>query len=253
MPKINQILAIEKNKKTTLHKEITELHRQTQQPTIMTGHTKTFVPKEDDGETYPPEDRKVQLLHQDALDDLCDRLAALMDVTAAKDWSNCKARADVVIGNETFLEQVPVTYLLFLEKELIDLQTFVSKMVELDPALHWTFDENSGQYRSDSTTTHKTKKLQRPIVLYPHVDGKEGAPGIPAQTQLITEDVVIGHWTTTNFSGAIPRPKKRQLLERIQELHDAVKFAREHANSLDAEEPRIGKKILARIFKEDAA
>jgi hypothetical protein len=247
MSKINQILAIEKNKKTTLHKEITELHRQTQQPALMTGHTKVFAPKEDEGETYPPEDRKVQLLHQDALDDLCDRLSALMDVTAAKDWSNCKARADVVVGGNVFLEQVPVTYLLFLEKELIDLQTFVSKMVELDPALNWSFDANSGQYRSDSTTTHKTKKLQKPIVLY------DATPEHPAQTQLITEDVVIGHWTTTNFSGAIPRPKKRRLLERIQELHDAVKFAREHANSLEAEEPRIGKKILTHIFKEDAA
>lgn len=247
MTKINQILAIEKNKKTTLHKEITELHRQTQQPAVMTGHTKTFVPKEEDGETYPPEDRKVQLIYRDALDDLCDRLATLMDVTAAKDWSNCKARADVVVDGEVFLEKVPVTYLLFLEKELIDLQTFVSKMVELDPALNWTFDENSGQYRSDSTTTHKTKKLQKAIVLY------DATPEHPAQTQLITEDVVIGHWTTTNFSGAIPRPKKRMLLERIQGLHDAVKFAREHANSLEAEEPRVGKKILAHIFKEDAA
>jgi len=245
MPKINQILAIEKNKKTMLHKEITELHRQTQQPAVMTGHTKTFVPKEEDGETYPPEDRKVQLLHQDALDDLCDRLAALMDVTAAKDWSNCRARADVVVRGETFLKEVPVTYLLFLEKELTDLQTFVAKMVELDPALNWTFDPNSGQYRSDSTTTHKTKKLQKPIVLYP------ATPEHPAQTQLTTEDVVIGHWTTTNFSGAIPRPKKRRLLERIQELHDAVKFAREHANSLEAEEPRVGKKILAYVFKEE--
>lgn len=247
MTKINQILAIEKNKKTNLHKEITDLHRRTQQAPLMTGHTKTFVPKEEEGEAYPPEDRKVQLLHQDALDDLGDRLSTLMDVTAAKDWSNCKARADVVVDGQTFLEQVPVTYLLFLEKELIDLQTFVSKMVELDPALSWTFDANSGQYRSDSTVTHKTKKLQKPIVLY------DATPEHPAQTQLITEDVVIGHWTTTNFSGAIPRPKKRRLLERIQELHDAVKFAREHANSLEAEEPRIGKRILAHIFKEESA
>lgn len=247
MPKINQILAVEKNKRTVLHKEITELHRQTQQPALMTGHQKTFVPKEEDDETYPPEERKVQILHQDALDDVSDRLASLMDVTATKDWSNCKARADVVVGGEVFLKEVPVTYCLFLEKELTDLQTFVSKMVELDPAQNWTYDANSGQYRSDSTTTHKTKKLQKPIVLY------DATPEHPAQTQLITEDVVIGHWTTTHFSGAIPRPKKRHLLERIQELHDAVKFAREQANSLEAEEPRIGKKILGYIFKEDSA
>lgn len=247
MPKINQILAIEKNKRTTLHKEITELHRQTQQPTLMTGHQKVFAPKEEDGETYPAEERKVQLLHQDALDGVVDRLASLMDVTATKDWSNCKARADVVLGGQVFLEQVPVTYCLFLEKELTDLQTFVTKMVELDPAQNWVFDENSGQYRSESTTTHKTKKMQKPIVLY------DATPEHPAQCQLVTEDVVIGHWTTTHYSGAIPRPKKRKLLERITELHDAVKFAREQANSLEAEEPKIGKKVLQHLFREDAA
>ena len=253
MPKINQILAIEKNKRTTLHKEITELHRQTQQVALQTGHQKTFEAMDEDTEVFPPEERKVQLLHQDALDDLVDRLSSLMNVTATKDWSNCKARADVLVNGEVFLEQVPVTYCLFLEKELTDLQTFVTKMVELDPAQNWTFDPNSGQYRSNSTKTHKTKKLQKPIVLYPHTDGRDGAPGHPAQTQLITEDVVIGHWTTTHFSGAIPRPKKRKLLERITELHDAVKFAREQANSLEAEQPKVGKKILEHIFKEAAA
>ena len=244
MPRLSQILAIEKNKKTTLHKEIAELHRQTQRTELMTGHTRTFVPKEDGGETFPPEDRKVVLLHQDAVSDVCDHLAALMDVTATKDWTNCKARADVVIGGEVFLKDVPVTYCLFLEKELTDLHTFVSKMVELDPAQTWTFDENSGQYRSDSTRTHKTKKLQKPIVLY------DATVEHPAQTQLITEDVIIGHWTTTYFSGAIPRPKKRKLLERIVALQEAVKFAREQANAIAAEEPRVGRKILDHIFGE---
>jgi hypothetical protein len=243
MPKINQILAIEKNKKTQLHKEITELHKATQRSELLTGHTKTFVPKEEDGESFPAEDRKVQLLHQDAIDQVCDRLSTLMDVTATKDWSNCQARADVVIDGDVFLEKVPVTYLLFLEKELTDLQTFVTKMVELDPAQTWSYDENSGQYRSESTTTHKTKKLQRPIVLY------DATPEHPAQTQLITEDVVIGHWTTTHYSGAIPKARKRALLERIGELQDAVKFAREQANSMEADQQKIGKKLLSYIFQ----
>lgn len=247
MTKINQVLAIEKNKKTTLHKEISELHKAMQQPALLTGHKKTFAPREEDGETYPPEERRVQHLHQDVIDQVCERLAVLMDVTATKDWSNCRARADVELDGEIFLEQVPVTFLLFLEKELTDLQTFVTKMVELDPAQNWTFDENSGQYRSDSTTSHKTKKLQKPIVLY------DATPEHPAQTQLITEDVVVGHWTTTHFSGAIPRPKKRRLLERITELQDAVKFARERANSLEADQQKLGRRVLDHLFKEDVA
>ena len=91
--------------------------------------------------------------------------------------------------------------------------------------------------------TQKTKKEQRPIVLYHATEHH------PAQTQLITEDVVIGHWTTTKWSGAIPRPRKRALLERIVKLEEAVKFARERANSIDATEAHAGRRILDFIFE----
>lgn len=243
MPKLNQILAIEKNKKTQLHKEITELHHATQKPPLLNGHHKVFTAREEDGESFPDDVQKVQHLHHEVIDQVCDRLAVLMDVTASKDWTNCNAKADLVVNGEPFLEQVPVPYLLFLEKELHDLHTFVEKICELDPGETWTLDPNSGQYRSEPVKTSKTKKLQKPIVLY------DATPDHPAQTQLITEDVVIGHWTTTKFSGAIPRPRKKMLLERISLLEDAAKFAREQANSIEATEPKVGRKILDFIFK----
>ena len=104
--------------------------------------------------------------------------------------------------------------------------------------------EGLGLFRSEPVKTSKTKKTQRPIVLY------DATEHHPAQTQIITDDVVIGHWTTTKFSGAIPRPKKRVLLERIRKLEEAVKFAREQANSMEADEKKVGQKVLDFIFKE---
>jgi hypothetical protein len=244
MPKLNQILAIEKNKKTQLHKEISELHHATQKSPLLNGHHKVFTPKEEDGESFPDDVQKVQYLHQEVIEQVCGHLAILMNVTAAKDWTNCSAKADVLVNGEPFLEGVPVPYLLFLEKELRDMYTFVEKIVELDPGEEWAFDENSGQYRSKPVATSKTKKLQKPIVLY------DATTEHPAQTQLITEDVVIGHWSTTKFSGAIPRARKKELLERITLLEDAVKFAREQANGIEATEPKIGRKILDFVFKK---
>jgi hypothetical protein len=243
MSKLNQILAIEKNKKTQLHKEITDLHHATQKPPLLNGHHKVFTPKEDDGESFPDDVQKVQHLHVEVIEQVCERLSILMDVTAAKDYTNCNAKADVVVNGQAFLEGVPVPYLLFLEKELHDLHTFVEKVVELDPGETWTLDPNSGQYRSEPVKTSKTKKLQKPIVLY------NATTEHPAQTQLITEDVVVGYWTTTKFSGAIPRAKKKALLERITLLLDAVKFSREHANAIEAMEPKVGRKILDFVFK----
>jgi len=244
MAKLNQILSIEKNKRTTLHSEISALHKAAQKSVLMTGHHKTFVPKQEESETFPDDTRKVQHRHDELIEQVCEHLAVLVNVTATKDWSNCRARADIVVDGQVFLEQVPVTFLLFLEKELNDLHTFVSKISELDPAETWTLDANSGQFRSEPVKTAKTKKLQRPIVLY------DATEHHPAQTQLITEDIVIGHWTTTNFSGAIPRPKKRKLLARITTLADAVKFARERANAMEADEQQIGRHVLDYIFKD---
>lgn len=244
MPKLNQILAIEKNKKTLLHQEISALHHATQKPALMNGHHRAYQSKEEDGETFADDVQNVQYLHADVIAQVSEKLAILMDVTATKDWSNCSARADVVVNGEVFLPQVPVTFLLFLEKELHDVHTFVTKMVELDPGETWSPDPNSGQYRSEPVRTHKTKKLQRPIVLY------DATEHHPAQTQLITEDVVIGHWVTTKFSGAIARPKKKALLTRIQQLEDAVKFAREEANARNADQQHLGSKILGYIFAE---
>lgn len=244
MTKLNQILAIEKGKKTALHSEITTLHKATQKPQLVNGHHKVFMPKDEDGETFPDDVNRVQYQAKDVIDQIVDRLSALMNVTATKDWANCNARADIVLHGEVFLKQVPVTYMLFLEKELLDLHTFVTKMVELDPGEKWDLDPNSGLYRSEPVKKAKTKKLQKPIVLYDATDKH------PAQTQLITEDVVIGHWKETKFSGAIPRPEKKKLLERIRELQDAVKFAREEANSIEAPEQSVGRKVLGFIFQD---
>jgi hypothetical protein len=244
MPQLNQVLAIVKGRKTVLNAEISELHHATQKPPLVNGHHKVFIPKEEDGETFPDDVHHVQHRTKEVIEQVSERLAQVLDVTATRDWANCQARADVVLDGETFLEQVPVTYLIFLEKELHDQHTFVQKMVELDPGEVWQLDANSGLFRSEPVKTHKTKKLQRAIVKY------DATEHHPAQTEMITDDVVIGHWTTTKFSGAIPRPTKKALLERISRLEDAVKFARVQANSMEAPEQKIGRKVLDFIFKE---
>lgn len=244
MAQLNQVLAVVKGKKTVLNDEISALHHATQKPALVNGHHKTFVPKEEDGETFPDDVHHVQHRTTEVVEQVCERLATVLDVTATRDWANCAARADVVLDGEVFIEGVPVTYLIFLEKELHDIHTFVTKMVELDPGEKWELDPNSGLFRSEPVKTHKTKKLQKPIVLY------DATPEHPAQTQLITEDVVIGHWTTTKFSGAIPRPDKKRILERVRKLQDAVKYARVQANSMEAPDQKVGRKVLDFIFTE---
>ncbi len=242
MAKLNQILAIEKGIKTRVYAEFTELHQATQKPALTNGFHKSYQPRDEDGETYPSESQKVQHQAADVLDRVGKSLTELFDITATKDWANCTVRADVVIEGRTLLEAVPATYLLFLEKQLTDLATFVAKMAELDPGSDWSIDPGTGLFKTEPTATQRTKKVQRPIVLY------DATEHHPAQTQLITEDVVAGQWTTIKYSGAIPAPRKKQILTRIERLSNAVKFAREQANAAEAAEKKLAREVFDYLF-----
>jgi hypothetical protein len=179
----------------------------------------------------------------DALFDIAARWRALFDVTAQKDYANCVAKANVVVDGVAVLEQVPVTYLLFLEKQLTDLYTIVGKFPTLDPAEQWQWDAASTTYYTEPVLTTRTKKVNKPIVLYPATDKH------PAQTQLVIEDVSVGTWETRRFSGAMPQDDRRKLMDKIERLQHAVKSAREAANTVDAPTQEVGQKIFGWIFQ----
>ena len=244
--KLNQIRAIESNKKKHHHEEISALHKATMKEALMNGFHRVYHPKDDEGESLPPESQKVQFRYKEVIEQQNGRLAELFDATATRDWTNCEANADVVVEGEVFLEGAPVHYLLYLEKQLDDQRTFVSKMVELDPGENWAWDENSGQFKSDVVAQTKKAKKKRAIVMY------DATVEHPAQTQLIDDEVIVGTWKKTKFSGAIPGPEKKRILARIQTLTDAVKFAREKANSTEALPMKVGKKVLDYLFVEVA-
>ena len=116
MPKLNQILAIEKGIKSRVTGAVTKLRKMILKPALLNGFSKTYVKKDEDGDNFPPENNKVQLVASEAIADLQKHLTELLDVTLTKDVANCSAVADVVVEGNVIMEKVPVTYLLFLEK-----------------------------------------------------------------------------------------------------------------------------------------
>lgn len=243
MPKLNQIVAVEKSVKSRVYGEITEMHKASQKAELFNGFVKTYRKKDEEGEDYPAERKKVQQSADAMLAQAATQLTELFDVTATKDWGNCHALADVIVEGQTLIKDAPVPFLLFLEKQITDLRTFVEKIPALDETDDWTRDENSGLFKTAAIATQRTKKVQRPVVLY------EATKEHPAQTSMITEDVVVGYWDTIKHSGALPLPRKQQLLERIENLSKAVKFAREQANSANADNQEIGRKIFDYLLK----
>ena len=241
MPKLNQIIAIEKGVKSQSVSAVDVLYKAVQKPDLFNGFTKTYQAKdEDDSEKLPSEKKRVQFVVTEVLRSVERSTTDLMTVTARKDWTNCAAVGDIVVDGVTIGERVPVSYLLFMEKQLTDLRTFVNHLPLLSEDDAWEFDANAGLYKSEVTQTHRTKKVQKPIVLY------QATPEHPAQTAMVTEDIISGFWSTVKQSGAMPKPEKQALLSRVDALLRAVKEAREAANMIDVVEPPP---VAANVFQ----
>lgn len=249
MTRLNQILAIEKREKTSLNETVTRIYHLLQKNPLLAGMSRRYQPTEDvldnqQVENFPDELARVQVNAEGAFKAAATALIRILDLTATKDWANTKARANVVLKDGTELvREAPVTYLLFLEKQLVDLETLVKRLPQLDPAYQWEYDEGMDAWRwTTPVQTNRTKKIPRVLVKYPHSDKH------PAQVDTYTEDVVVGTYTKFEYSGAVPPNRVRELLERIQNVQRAVKMAREEANMIEVVDVNAGQSIISYVL-----
>lgn len=236
--RLSQCLGLERKTRARVHREVTELYRAVRHPDYYTGFTRTYQPVDDDGDQLPPESKRVQRRVGEALSELRRLESDLLDAVATKEWGNTKAVGTVVVDEVTLLQDVPVGYLLFLEKRLEDLLTFFKGLPTLDPNETWDQDRGNGLYRSEPVLTLKTKKVPRSHVLVPATDRH------PAQAETYHDDITIGTWTRISYSGAVPPVVVDDLCRRVVKLRDAVISAREAANTIEVDE----RKVAATIF-----
>jgi len=242
MAKLNQIIAVQAGKKTQAKETLTQAYHQIKKPDLLSGLVRSYQPRDEDGEPQPEERKQVQVKVSDLIARVRTDLVEMFDVVATQDWANCQAKADVVVDGRKLLTQVPVTHLLFLEKQLTDLRTFVETLPVLDAAEDWEYRAENDCYVSRSSRTNRTKKVPRN-----HVKA-EATKEHPAQVEMYMEDVWVGTWTTTKFSGAIPAAARNAMLERVRKLADAVKEAREEANLLQVQPQKVGAALLGYVF-----
>jgi len=224
MARLNQILAIEKGIKSNAYAKVTTLHKAVQKAELFDGLAREYEKRDDAGDDLPSERKAVQFNVPNVLSQVESFMTDLITIVARKDWTNTVAKADVEIDGVVLMKDVPATHLLFLEKQLSDLKDVIAKLPTLDEAEVWLKDENSNLFRSEPVKRQRTQKVETPVVLYP------ATPEHPAQTHIATTDVIVGFWSTTKFSGAIPKPERDKLERRVEALSNAVKQAREAAN-----------------------
>lgn len=110
MAKLNQIIAIEKGIKSRVHSEISELYKIIQKAELFNGFSKTYQKKDEESESLPSENKRVQYFVNEVLRSVERSISELFDVTARKDYSNCNAVANIVIEEVIILKDVPVSF-----------------------------------------------------------------------------------------------------------------------------------------------
>lgn len=240
--KLNQIVALNSPRKSDFQKLISKYYNMVQKQEPFFGIERVYNPKDDDGEKLPPESSKVQINIDDLIDELGENWRNMFDIVFTNDCGNCQAFADIVVDDIIILSAVPISTLLFLEKQLTDWKTIIEKIPTLPISETWTIDPNTGLAISTVIQSNRTKKVPKVIVKYPATTEH------PAQTELVYEDIIVGTWSTKKLSSAISGIMKERWLERISKLKEAVISAREQANSTIIEQKKGGDQIISFLF-----
>lgn len=240
--KLCQIIAVEKSVKEKAHKDLTAIYQSLPKADAMNGIARTYRPKDDEGEMLPPETKYVQVRSVEVIDQIKDITGRFMDVQYTKEVGNTFAKADIVVEGKVLLADVPVSFLLNLEKSLNDLRVTLSAFPKLDPAEKWVWNADQQFYESRPIETARTKKTTEFVIAAPATDKH------PAQVKEVTNDVIAGYWTTVKMSATMSPATITKLLERCDILLKAVKFAREQANTTEIDQMTCQDAILGYIF-----
>lgn len=248
--KLNACVAVLDGVKSRTNRRLTDLYRDVVDSKKLNGFSRTYQSAREDLPGKPSEGKAVEYTANAWMDEAQRLYSNFIDVAATKDYGNHQpnAVADVVVDGQTLVEAAPVSFLLFLSKQLADLRTVVRSIPELSPEHQWIYDANRGQWVSEPTLTQSTFKQPQGAILAPATDKH------PAQTAVYNVDVPAGTWTLTQYSGAFPHDTKRMMLDRIDKLIDAVRVARETANGVEVERVNgVGAQLTSFLFGGNAA
>src|ERR1043165_6513989 len=119
MAKLHQVVAVVSGKKKRVEEVKTECYHKVQKAPLFDGISKTYQPKNEDGDRLPSESKDVQVKVSDMVADFTNALTELIDVVATQDVANCNAKGDIKVDGTNFvLQNIPVTHLMWLDHQL---------------------------------------------------------------------------------------------------------------------------------------
>lgn len=235
MGQLHEVLAVEPDLKTAAqgtYKKVKAIFGQ--EAEMLMGVTVTYHALRDDEHERPPEEKALPTTVMREMHELIGDWVRWIDASIQKEATNQRARADLVVGEETLLEAMPATALLNLEGKLAQLRKLFEDVPTNDVARRWEWDDDQGCYVSAVETKFRTRKVPRSYVLY------DATKEHPAQVEMYHEDVVVGEIETVRTSGKISPARKARILARLDALIMATRKARQRANQEEVVSIEVG-------------
>ncbi|EAY25111.1 hypothetical protein M23134_05881 [Microscilla marina ATCC 23134] len=244
--KLHELLAVEQDRKHKSNQAIGEAKNTfTKKETHFDGMVKRYVPLEEDSEQIPDENKEIVNTVKEKLDSALDAIVSGIDAHISKEETNASnvAKSELIVG-ETNFGTFSATSLLALEAHLAKIKEMYQAIPTLDHTKKWEFDSQKGVYKTDEEVKFRSVKRPKVIVKY------EATEKHPAQTELLYLDFQVGKYETTYFSGKITVTQKKMLIQRIEELLEAVKTARAKANNVEVNNIKIAQTIFDYLHQE---
>ena len=241
---LHQLLAVEQDRRgraSEIMQESVTLFQKKEDH--LDGFIRTYTPKDDKGDTLPPEQKLIVTTVADKIKYASGFIIKAIDAQLSKEETNAsgEARAELKIDDINFGE-LSATSLLALEQHLQKILGVYRVIPTVDPVKRWKRDSTQDNtYITETEIKHRTNKIEDFRVVVP------ATVEHPAQIAKMTKDEQVGTWETVYRSGKITPAQKSKLLSRIDALIDAVKRARAKANQAEVKQMKVGKALLEYI------
>jgi len=243
MGKMHELLAVEADREAIYKKFVDEaINTFSKKVDHFMGQVRLLDMFDDSQKNLNTTDRKELVTTVDEkLSYVEDAAIKYFDVVLQKEKTNQAAVADLEVDGQVLATGLPATFLLGLETKLKFIRGMYEAIPTLDPGIEWDPDtsEKSGVYKTvHPDEKFKTAKTFQFRILVPPTDKH------PAQVEKWEEQIPVGKYTTTAWSGKLSPGKKAYILGRIDKLIQAAKQARMRANNIDVVSMIIGEKIF---------
>lgn len=247
MGKMHQLLAVEDRitdrvKALFAEAQVTFTKRVSE---LFVGSFKTYKPfKDDDMDKLPDTEKLVQNTVIDKLKYVLDGVVDYIDLRLQKEETNTRARADLIVDGIVIGKNLPVTFLLNLLDQLKKIHALFISAPTLPNGFKWYQDEAQipGVMTTSTQITYRDRNEPYALELSPATKEHK------AQVVEKTRAVKVGKYEETLWDSRVTSQQKMEWLTRIEKLIEAVSKAIRTANDIDADESKIGSKIVSYIF-----